>query len=353
MKGESSYNGLANKYANFITPTVKIKVEGNDVVKSRGLVIYELKVDLSVDMAGSVSFKIANLYDIKQHSFSGEIKDLFKPGAIVEVEMGYLSTTENLFKGYVQTAGASIGERDFFTVVLMDVKGLMMTSGRKNILYEAENYSDIFSQVMSTYSSLCTLDTDETSDGLRQPVAQTGTDYDFIMKNLIQTGRVNREFVVFAGKAYFREPKKDTTPIMKLSYGRELKFLSVSFAYQDMEINVTGVNEDQERIEETESVKGSLSQGKPVDTPVCRIAAPLAYTNERAKIIAKAAAIREERKGCIGFGRTIGIPEIVPGRYIEVENTDEMLNRKYYLTQVHHSYTEKGYVTEFEIGGCL
>lgn len=353
MNGESSYSELANKYANFLTPTAKIKVDGNDVLKSRGLVIYELKIDLSVDMAGSVSFKLADLYDIKQHSFSSEIKDLFKPGTIVEVEMGYLSTTENLFKGYVEMAGASIGERDLFMVTLMDAKRLMMTSGRKNILYEAENYSDIFNQVMSAYSSLCTTQIDETSDGLKHPVTQMGTDYDFIMKDLILKGRVNREFIILAGKAYFREPEKDVSPVMKMSYGRELKYLSVSHAYQDIKINVSGINEQQEMVEGTDAVKGNLSQRRLIDTPVYMVADPLADTNDKAEIRAKAAAVRERRKGCVGFGRTIGIPEIVAGRYIEVENTDEMLNKKYYLTQVRHSFTKKGYVTEFEIGGCL
>lgn len=353
MNGVSSYSELANKYANFITPAVRIKVGGNDVAAGGGLVIYELKMDLSVDTAGCVSIKFADLYDIKQHSFSSRVKDLFKPGTIVEVEMGYLSTTECLFKGYVEMVGACIGERDFFWVTLMDVKRLMMTSGKRNILYEEKNYSDIFGRVMSDYSSLCSMQIEETSDKLESPVSQMGTDYDFIMRDLILRGRVNREFIVLAGKAYFREPEKNTSPLMKLSYGRELKFLSVNHTYRDMEINVTGVNEHQEIVEGISAVKGNLSQSKLRETPVDMVADPLADTTDKAEIRARAAAFRQRKRGCIGYGMTIGIPEIVAGRYIEVENTDEMLNKKYYLTQVRHSYTRKGYVTEFEIGGCL
>ena len=140
---------------------------------------------------------------------------------------------------------------------------------------------------------------------------------------------------------------------MKMSYGRELKSLSVSHVYQDMEISVKGINEQQEVTEGSDTVNGNLEQNSLIDTPVHMISDPFADTNERAGIRAKAAAVRESRKSCIGFGRTIGIPEIVAGRYIEVENTDEMLNKKYYLTQVHHYYTRKNYVTEFEIGGCI
>lgn len=354
MNDVTNYNDLAGKYANFIAPTVKIMVNGKDAVKSQGLIVYELEVNLSDDMAGSVTFKLADLFDEKAHSFSGEVKSAFKPGTIVEIEMGYLSTTECIFKGYVEMIGAEIGRDNFLKVVLMDAKRLMMSSGRKNVLYEAENYSEIFARIMGAYSSVCSTEIDNTSDGLKTPVSQTGTDYDFIMKDLIYKGRVNREFIILAGKAYFREPGKSDNPIMKVSYGRELKFLSIFHCYQEMSVNVMGVDSRQEIVKGSESIKGTLSQGSVMsEAPVHTIADPLLDSSDKAQVKAKAVAGQEKKKGCLGYGITIGIPEIVPGRYLEVENSDEMINKKYYLTQVRHHYTRQNYTTEFEIGGCI
>lgn len=354
MTGKVNYKQLADKYANFIVPTVKIKINGLDVVKTKNFIVYELEMNLSVDTAGSVTVKLAHLYDIKSHSFSKNAKDTFRLGTVVDVELGYLSTTRKLFRGYVEMVGVEMGEQDLFVVTLMDVKRLMMISGRKNTLYNVKNYSDAFKQVMEKYSSVCSLSVDATNDQLESPISQMCNDYDFVMTELIKKGKVNREFIVLAGKAYFRKPCKVTTPIMSMRIGRELNDFSVSHCYKDLKIQVIGVDDKQNAVKGQVVVKGILPQRKVVSsTPVFMVGDPHADTKDKAMTKAEAIAQIEKEKCCMGQGSTLGIPEIVPGRYIEVENLDSMLNKKYYITEVVHLYTREHYVTQFEIGGCV
>lgn len=353
MTGKVNYKKLADQYANFIVPTVKIKVNGTDVVKMNNLVVYELEMNLSVSTASSVKIKFAHQYDVQSHSFSGDVKDSFELGTIVTVELGYLSTTQELFKGYVEMAGVEMGEQELFVVTLMDAKRLMMISGKKNKLYTVKNYSDAFNEVMGDYSSLCSLEVEATNDQLEDPISQMSNDYDFVMTELIRKGRVNREFVILAGKAYFREPHKVTTPIMTLQYGRELVNLSVSHCYKDLKIEVIGMDSQQQAVKGEAEVKSTASQSNIItNTPVFRVGDPHADTADKAKTIAEAIARQESEKCCIGQGKTIGIPEIVPGRYIEVENIDSMIDKQYYITDVVHLYTRESYTTQFEIGGC-
>lgn len=97
-----------------------------------------------------------------------------------------------------------------------------------------------------------------------------------------------------------------------------------------------------------------LSQKKVVPkTAVFTIADPNADTKDKATTKAEAIAQQEKEKCCSGQGSTIGLPEIVPGRYIEIENLDSMLNKKYYITEVTHLFTRESYTTQFEIGGCV
>lgn len=354
MTGKVSYRQLADQYANFIVPTVKIKVNGLDVVKMQSFMVYELKMNLSIDMASSVIIKLAHLYDIKSHSFSKQAKSTFQLGTIVEVELGYLSTTKKLFRGYVEMVGVEMEERELFVVTLMDVKRLMMISGKKNLLYNVKNYSDAFKQVMANYSAVCSVSVDATNDQLKHPISQMTNDYDFVMTELIQKGRVNREFLVFAGTAHFRKPHKVTMPIMTMRYGRELVDFSVAHCYKDLKIQVIGVDDQQNVIKGEKGVKGILSQKKIVtQTPVFTVGDPSADTKDKAMTKAETIARKEKEKCCIGHARTIGIPEIVPGRYIEVENLDSMLNKKYYITEVVHLYTRESFTTQFEIGGCV
>lgn len=354
MTGKVSYRQLTDQYANFIVPTVKIKINGWDVVKTLGLMVYEMEMSLSVEAAGSVVIKLGNIYDRKSHSFSKIVKNTFQLGTVVNVEMGYLSTTQKLFQGYVDMVGVEMDETELFVVTLMDVKRLMMISGRKNTLYQVKNYSDAFKQVLGEYSALCSCKVDATNDQLENPISQMSNDYDFVMTELIKKGLVNREFLVFAGKAYFREPCKEKTPIMKMRYGRELVQFSVSHCYKDLKIEVLGVDDMQKTIKGQASVKGSLTQKKIVlQTPVFTVGDPHADTKSKADTKAEAIAQREREKCCIGHGSTIGLPEIVPGRYIEVENLDSMLDKKYYITEVVHLYTRDSFTTHFEIGGCI
>lgn len=354
MTEKVDYKQLQNKYANFIVPAIRIKINGLDVIKTQGLQVKELEMRLSVISAGSVKMKFAHVYDLKSHSFSSKVKNTFTLGSVVEVELGYLSETRKLFKGYVEMVGVEMGEEDLFVVTLMDAKRLMMNSGQKNMLYIEKNYSDIFKKVMGNYANVCSVNVDATKDNLESPISQMTNDYDFVMTELIKKGRVNREFVVFAGKAYFRKPNKVTTPIMKVRYGRELVDLAISHCYKDLDVEVIGVDDKQNAVKGQSKAKSVLSQKKVMSqTAILTIADPYADTKEKADTKAEAIARYEKEKCCIGRGRTIGLPEIIPGRYLEIENMDSMLDKKYYLTEVTHLYTRESYTTYFEIGGCV
>mgnify|MGYP000001303002 FL=1 len=48
----------------------------------------------------------------------------------------------------------------------------------------------------------------------------------------------------------------------------------------------------------------------------------------------------------------IGIPEIVPGRFIRVSGFGDNLSNTYYLQTVRHCFTEQGYVTRIIGKAC-
>ncbi|MDR1548448.1 MAG: hypothetical protein LBT06_07675 [Hungatella sp.] len=354
MTGVSSYKILESQYGNFIIPALKIKVSGSDVIKTMGLIVEEISVTLSVRLAGMAVFKIAGLYQEKNHSFRSDVKDKFKPGTVAEVELGYLSATQKVFKGYVAMVGAEFGGNPLFVVTLMDARRLMMTSGKKQVLYDVKNYSDAVKTVLGSYSKLCSPVIDATSDSLDKPVSQMTNDFDFITKELIHTGKTDREFFVIGDKAYFRKPQSVKMPMLNVEYGRELCSLKVDFSYLDLQVDVIGYNpKEQERIEAKQKAAGCLSQVRLISqTPVLSVADADADSAEKAKIRAAALAREQEDKACAGSGSTFGLPELIPGRYLQVEALEAMLNKKYYITEVTHVMNSENYMTYFEIGGA-
>lgn len=350
MKDSVSYQDLANRYGNFIVPAVKIKVNGQDVITSLGLNVAELMVTCSVKAAGCAVMKLKDCYDLEQSSFVSGIKNKFKLGTVVTVELGYLSTTQCVFKGYVAMLGVELHQDRFLVVTLMDARRLMMTGGKKHLLHDVKNYSDAFQTVIGSYKNLCSATVDATSDGLEVPVSQTSSDYDFITKELTRKGK--REFFIFADKVYYRKLDGSTSAAMTLQYGRELYELKVDFEYLDANIQVLGYNQsNEEAVSYSVKAKESMSQTSVVATPEFTIVDGDADTQEKAQNRAEFIEKKEIMRCCTGYGKTIGLPEIVPGRYVEVESVDDFVNKKFYVTEVKHSLTSQEFTTEFEIGG--
>ena len=346
---------LQNKYGNYVVPAIKIKSSGSDLVSTLGLTVSELQITLSVESVGMTIIKIADAYDIEKSSFNSKIKNAFKLGTIIQIEIGYLSATEAVFKGYVAGLGAEFGEVPFLVVKLMVVRKLMMTSGVRRQLYTDKNYSDIFKKVMGNYSKLCSVVCDATSDNLVSPVSQSTSDYNFVTNELISVGKSDREFFVLLDKAYFRTPAKNKTPIMKLELGKELLDFEIMADYLDTEINVVGYDPKNCKDISTKVKAKTPEKYTPVLTPTPEqfYFDADADTEAKTKLRAQALARIAAQNVCYARGKLVGIPEIVPGRYLQIEKLDEMANKKYYISEVVHNISESHFFTFFESKGWI
>ena len=353
MTGTAEFTSLENKYGNFVVPAVKIKSSSSDIISSNDLTVSDLTVTLSLESAGMAVIKIADAYDVKNHSFSSKIKGLFKLGTIMEVELGYLSATTAVFKGYVAGLGAEFDDAPLLVVKLMDARKLMMTNGVRKQLYDDKNYSDIFKKVMGRYSKLCSIDAEATTDNLTSPVSQSTSDYNFVKNELLKKGKSEREFFVLYDKAYFRQPCKNKTPIMTVTLGRELMRLSVMADYLDTEIEVIGYDPINSKSVSSKSTAKSPESCTPVLSPSQQqfFIDPDADSEEKAKIRAGSISEKMIRESCYAEGELIGLPEIVPGRYLKVKDVDDMADKSYYLSEVTHYVTGSEFRTVFEAKG--
>jgi len=355
MSDTYTNKALANKYGNFLVPAYKINANGSDLSTTLKLHVAEMVITLSLNAVLSVVIKLSDLYDEKSQSFKSDVKSKFQLGTIVEIEIGYLSETTMVFKGYVAGIGVEFEDHPLLVIQLMDARRLMMARGKKHVLHDVKNYSDAFKTVMGSYAKLCTTEVDATTDDLTRPLAQTTNDYHFITKELIEKGKVDREFFILGDKAYFREPAKVTSPIMKVKYARELLAFSMVSHYLDMKVVVSGYDPAaQKTVSATEAAKTKDSQSSILNTPPeIYYIDPDADSLEKAKTRAKFIAERELYKSCTGNGKLVGLPEVVPGRFLEVESLDSLANRKYYLTEVVHTLDAESFTTTFQIGGWI
>ena len=355
MSASANYAALEMKYGNFVVPAFKIKSFGMDLVTTMDLTVSELVITLSIEAAGMVVIKISDAYDLESHSFDSKVKSAFKLGTVIEVEVGYLSNTTRVFKGFVAGLGAEFSDHPMLVVKLMDVRYLMMTGGVQSVLYNEKNYSDVFKKVMSKYARLCSVECDSTSDKLENPVSQNCSDYDFVKSELIGRGKSEREFFIFDDKAYFRTPHKNKTPIMTVNYGRELLQFEMMEDYINTGVEVIGYNyADAKEITAKATAKSSGAMTSLITpTPVQYFIDADADSAAKAKTRAGASAAAMSENRCTASGEMIGLPEIVPGRYLAVDALDKMADRKYYITEVTHMISDARFITRFESKGWI
>lgn len=355
MSDTCTYDSLVNKYSNFHVPAVRLYVDGSDAVQELSLSVQSVEISLSLSEASMAVICLSDVYNQEMRSFDSKVKSKFKLGTVVEVGIGYISEIQRVLKGYVASLGAEFGKNTCLVITVADVRRLMMTSGVHHVLHDVSNYSDAVQTILGEYSKLCSAEIEATADQLDKPLSQRSTDYDFITKELIAAGHCDREFLVVGNKAYFRKPRGKAGAICSLELGRELQEFKVESVYTDLQVDVTGYNQQEQSVVTASATIKSAETLSSVmtSTPVHNIVDPEMDTQDKADACAASYADRRLGLGQYGSGVCVGLPELVPGRYIEVVMLEEMANKKFYIQKVTHKIGKEGFVTEFETGGWV
>lgn len=351
MQDTYKYEDLANQYGNFQVPAYKVKVDGKDVTDGKSVFISEISITLSLMYASSVVIKIAGAYDKEARKFSDKVKNTLSLGKIVEVEIGYLSSFMKVFKGYICSVSMKISKHPGISLIAMDVRKLMMDARYKERYFDDENYSDMAKKVMNNYSCLCSFEQKSSNDKLKEKIYQKGSDFDFMTKTLAR--KLNREFFVFYDKAYFREPGKVTAETITLEYGLNLLSFTKHSEYLDLKMVMAGYEgSEQKRIKSEQTIRNSDLKEPVLSIPECEIiTARDMKTVKELTAAGNHIAQNKKNKAKTGEGTCIGLPQIIPGRYIKIKKTDSNIDGKYYVTEVKHVIGRQVFITQFKTEG--
>ncbi|MEG1716117.1 MAG: contractile injection system protein, VgrG/Pvc8 family [Lachnospiraceae bacterium] len=349
MKATTSMTALISKYNNFNVPSKKLYID-NKEIGSYDVGVENIQVALSMDSASSVSFSVYNVYDIKSRQFQEKAKSTFRLGAILKLELGYGSKTTLIFQGFIGDITYELNDYPCITVNAFDMRRLMMEGKSRKINYKENSYSGVFSQVMKRYNKICTSKSIDTTEELKdQLISQNTSDFDFVREILCKNA--GREFYVFAGKAYFKKIKENQTPILTLEWGKDLLSFSRRAQYQYTKVKVVGYDDDKKIAVEAEATAKATDSQKSLSEAQRTEIQPDANNKNEAMKIANYLVEQEKTKARNGSGSCIGLPEIVPGRYIKISKCDNIINGIYYIKSVKHSFGNSGFTTDFEVGG--
>ena len=345
-----TYDELVNAYDNFLVPAVAFYIgkETDNVITSMGIAIESVQVSLFIDEAASLTFEIVNAYNLTTHSIREDIKDTFALGAIISVALGYGSNLTPIFKGYITEYQTKYQDVPVVSVTAIDFRKLLMKNKRIKYQYKEKTYTKIFESIIENYTGLYdSMHVDQVQD--KENLIQNQTDYEFIQEEL--SPKANREFYVVGGKVYFKEPEKTGTCFLELEWGKNILSFQKSLSYCKEKIKAYSAQNDKTGSVESADVQTtqdspSLTTEEIVDEYELRTGMDKAALENW---IQKKIEDKKKENERIN-GSVLGLPEIVPGRYIQIKGVDSEDEGIYYIKTVTHSFGSSGFQTNFTIG---
>lgn len=141
--------------------------------------------------------------------------------------------------------------------------------------------------------------------------------------------------------------------MLTLAIGKGLKSFRRSASYLNQKIQFLGQELGTDKALKGEALaKSSGQQVSALSDPGLVVeSAPDCHSETELKRRAENRARELEDMNSRAYASCVGLAEIVPGRYINIDCVDGSVDRKYYVTGVTHSYSMGGFVTSMEIEG--
>ena len=359
--GSYTFAALSTKYEDFRGPAFTIKVDGKEL-DSTEMPITALEVNLSADgSAGGCHFEVESLYDFEKGAWMNNLSKTIKAGAKLEILAGYVKQ-EEVFYGYVDEFSLeySGSTPPRLSVTGIDGLGFLMQcqepiyGGKKK---PAEVVKEILNKSVSAgYAKKVTVGT---LSGFEVPVIKERVDDFKFLRFLAERSCMN----VFSvdGELIFDDVVKNTKALTTLTVGAGLISFSkrTSLRGQVGQVEVWGRDEKQKFIRGKAT---SVSIGGTGDTavqvaPKFKEAALREYsdyvrTEKECVELAQARLDSIAMNFVSGKGVCVGIPELIPGRYITIKGLDGDTEGTYFVSKVRHQFTRQGFYSHFEIKGA-
>lgn len=370
MKGKNpmtaiyQYEDLVKAYDNFLAPALEIYVDNkkNNVLDKGKITVDNIQITLSAEEASGLSFQVVNAFDPVSSSIKEDIKKSFLVGNVLEVALGYGSNLTNVFKGYVTEFRVSYQGPPVVSVTAVDVRKLLMENSRLDYQHTGASYDDILQKLLKNYKPLCNklilnknasdktipqkTSGSSTSDSIE--MTQNNSDYYFIKKDLCKAA--NKDFFVVGDQAFFIEPEEEKA-FMELKWGESLISFQKASSYCNEQVKVFSSQDDKSVNSASISLKTEETTSSPIEQQILKELEEVSGMSKQ-ELTAYLEKIKKDKKkrNKSGSGTLLGLPEIVPGRYIKISGVDSDDAGTYYITEVTHSYGSDGFETTFTIG---
>jgi uncharacterized protein len=356
---------FSDRHGAFYVPAFAVRVDGVDLTRTLAIGVNHIDVGLALNVPGRFSFSVVNAYDVGEHTFlSGlgrPVLDVLKFGASVEIAAGYGDHTSLpvLISGIVTeiTTGFAEGASPELTVSGYDHL-FPLTLGKRSDSWSKVADSDVVHKIARNHH----LNADIESTEQRPQVEQNQeSDFDLLVK--LAKAHHFQFFVDPKKKLRFGRPRDTATAVASLAWGRGLFSFKpeCNLATQVSGVEVYGWNADKKKAFIGKALAGEESGRDPRRKSggdrvkaitsrdvILQVRQPV-FSEAEAKRRAQAILSEHAKKFLTGEAESIGLPELLPDKNVDLGNLGRDFSKTYYIEQATHKVDTSGYRTRLKV----
>ncbi|MCR9173194.1 MAG: type VI secretion system tip protein VgrG [bacterium] len=295
--------------------------------------------------------------DSAEQDFSVSNEDLFKPGTELEISAGYHSEEETIFKGIVIKHSLKIKGGTSMLIIECKDQAVKMTVGRKSKFFYESTDSDVFEEILGTYSDL-TPDVESTNHEHEELVQYNSSDWDFMLSRAQANGKL---CFVDDGTIKIAAPDLGQSEIETVTYGSSLLDFDAEIDARHQIAATTAYSwnqSDQELIEVEGADPGVSLNGDLSSSDLSDVIGLDAYQLRHGGSLndaelqdwADATLLYQQLAKVRGRARFQGIPSVKPNTILKMEGVGNRFNGNVYVTGVLHTISNGNWVCDAQFG---
>ncbi len=280
----------------------------------------------------------------------------FIPGKQIEIQLGYRSQNETVFKGLIVKQGIKV--RKSGNALNIECRGdaIKMTSGSKSRYFIDKKDSDIMEELLGAHS--LAKDVETTTPSLKEVVQYDSTDWDFLLCRAEANGQV---VLAEDEKIRVAKPVVAGSPVVRMAYGSTVLELDaeIDARWQSKGIKASSWSGADQAIVKAEAKEPStpnsgnlsasdLAQVLGGDAHEIRHGGKLEEPELQAW--ADARLLRERLAKVRGRAKCQGFAGVMPGKIVEITGIGERFQGKLYVSGVRHTVFNGNWETDVQFG---
>jgi Rhs element Vgr protein len=333
--------------------TIALLVEGEEISGEFHVLLVSVARELNRIPTAMVQLQDG---EASKATFKASNTGHFIPGKKIEIQLGYRSQNESVFKGIIIKHNIQIRKSGSVLILECRDEAVKMTCGTKSRYFTEKKDSEIMEEIIGLYG--LKKEIEPTKPSLKEVVQYEATDWDFLLYRAEANGQM---VMVEDGEIKIAQPATDSEPVITVKYGATILELDaeIDARWQSTGIKASSWNaSDQEVIIADATEPSSMKNGNlsPENLAAVlggdphqirhggKLSQPELQTWADSRLLKERLA---KNRGRVKFQ---GFSGVLPGEVIEVTGIGERFEGKMYVSGVRHTVANGNWETDVQFG---